>query len=38
MLRNYIAGLDSWDWVWVVAVGVLIGGWSLRTMPLGSTR
>ncbi len=36
--QSYVARMDSWDWIWVVAIGVLIGSWSLRTMPIGSSQ
>ena len=36
--RRCATGMDSWDWLWFVAVVLLIGAWSLRTMPIGMSQ
>jgi hypothetical protein len=36
--QNYVIGMESWDWGWLCAVAVLIGWWSLRSMPAAGSR
>lgn len=36
--QNYVVGMETWDWVCFCAVAVLIGCWSIRSMPPAGSR
>ena len=36
--QAYVVGMEAIDWVWMCSVAVLIGWWSMRSLPPAGNR